>query len=131
MADWDRTSEREVEWISGSAMLVRREAFELVEGFDEGYFMYVEDFDLCTRLRKAGWTVLFSPEVEVVHEIGVSSRHMPKRMAMEHSRSLYRYFNRHVARGPLVLVKPLVWAAVRIRARLMARRRAASSGRRP
>jgi N-acetylglucosaminyl-diphospho-decaprenol L-rhamnosyltransferase len=131
MADWDRTSDREVECISGSAMLVRREAFEQVGGFDEGYFMYVEDFDLCTRLRNAGWTVLFSPEVEVVHEIGVSSRHMPKRMALEHSRSIYRYFDRHVARGPRVLLKPLVRAILWVRARLMARRRAASSGGRP
>lgn len=124
MADWDRATEREVEWISGSAMLLRREAFEAVEGFDEGYFMYVEDVDLCTRLREAGWTVVFSPEVEVVHEIGASSRRMPKRMAVEHSRSIYRYFDRHVARGPVVLLKPLVRVALWLRARLAARVRA-------
>jgi N-acetylglucosaminyl-diphospho-decaprenol L-rhamnosyltransferase len=123
MADWDRTTEREVEWISGSAMLLRREAYEAVGGFDEGYFMYVEDVDLCTRMRKAGWTVLFSPEVEVVHEIGVSSRKMPRRMAQEHSRSIYRYFDRHVARGPLALLKPLVRVALWLRARLAARAR--------
>jgi N-acetylglucosaminyl-diphospho-decaprenol L-rhamnosyltransferase len=124
MAGWDRATEREVEWISGSAMLLRREAYEEVDGFDEGYFMYVEDVDLCTRLRKAGWTVLFSPEVAVVHEIGVSSRHMPRRMAAEHSRSIYRYFERHVARGPLVLLKPLVRVALWLRARLVSRVRA-------
>jgi N-acetylglucosaminyl-diphospho-decaprenol L-rhamnosyltransferase len=124
MAGWDRATEREVEWISGSAMLLRREAYDEVGGFDARYFMYVEDVDLCTRLRKAGWTVMFSPEVEVVHEVGVSSRSMPKRMAMEHSRSIYRYFDRHVARGPVVLLKPLVWLALWLRARLAARVRA-------
>jgi N-acetylglucosaminyl-diphospho-decaprenol L-rhamnosyltransferase len=124
MADWDRASERDVEWISGSAMLLRREAFDEVGGFDEGYFMYVEDVDLCTRFRAAGWTVLFSPEVEVAHEIGVSSRQMPRRMAMEHSRSIYRYFDRHVARGPVALLKPLVRGALWLRARLAARMRA-------
>jgi N-acetylglucosaminyl-diphospho-decaprenol L-rhamnosyltransferase len=126
MAGWDRASEREVEWISGSAMLLRREAYDELEGFDEGYFMYVEDVDLCTRMRKAGWTVLFSPEVEVVHEIGVSSRSMPERMAREHSRSIYRYFDRHVARGPVVVLKPPVRVALWLRARLAAsaRRRA-------
>jgi N-acetylglucosaminyl-diphospho-decaprenol L-rhamnosyltransferase len=120
MAGWDRATEREVEWISGSAMLLRREAYDELGGFDEGYFMYVEDVDLCTRMRKAGWTVLFSPEVEVAHEIGVSSQSMPKRMAREHSRSIYRYFDRHVARGPLVLLKPLVRAALWLRARMSA-----------
>jgi N-acetylglucosaminyl-diphospho-decaprenol L-rhamnosyltransferase len=124
MAGWDRSTEREVEWISGSAMLLRREAVEEVGGFDEGYFMYVEDVDLCTRMRRVGWTVLFSPEVEVVHEVGVSSRHMPKRMATEHSRSIYRYFDRHVARGPLILLKPLVRLALWLRARLATRVRA-------
>jgi N-acetylglucosaminyl-diphospho-decaprenol L-rhamnosyltransferase len=123
MAGWDRTTEREVEWISGSAMLLRREAYDEVGGFDERYFMYVEDVDLCTRMRNARWTVLFSPEVEVVHEIGVSSRSMPKRMAVEHSRSIYRYFDRHVARGPLVLLKPAVRLALWLRARLAARMR--------
>jgi N-acetylglucosaminyl-diphospho-decaprenol L-rhamnosyltransferase len=120
MAGWDRTTEREVEWISGSAMLLRREAYDEVGGFDEGYFMYVEDVDLCTRMRRARWAVLFSPEVEVVHEIGVSSRRMPKRMAVEHSRSIYRYFDRHVARGFLVLLKPLVRMALWLRARVAA-----------
>jgi N-acetylglucosaminyl-diphospho-decaprenol L-rhamnosyltransferase len=120
MAGWDRTTEREVEWISGSAMLLRRQAYDEVGGFDEGYFMYVEDVDLCTRMRRATWAVLFSPEVEVVHEIGVSSRRMPKRMAVEHSRSIYRYFDRHVARGFLVLLKPLVRMALWLRARVAA-----------
>jgi N-acetylglucosaminyl-diphospho-decaprenol L-rhamnosyltransferase len=121
MADWDRVTEREVEWISGSAMLLRRAAYDDVGGFDEGYFMYVEDVDLCTRMRKAGWTVLFSPEVEAVHEVGVSSRRMPRRMAREHSRSIYRYFDRHVARGPLVLLKPPVRVALWLRSGLVTR----------
>jgi GT2 family glycosyltransferase len=121
MADWDRASEREVEWVSGSAMLVRRAAFDEVGGFDESYFMYVEDVDLCTRLRAAGWSVLFSPEVEVVHETGVSSRARFRSLAFEHSRSIYRFFTRHRARGPAVLLKPLVRAALWLRALLVGR----------
>lgn len=119
MADWDHASEREVDWVSGSAMLLRREAVEAVGGFDEGYFMYVEDVDLCTRLRRAGWAVLFTPEVEVVHEIGVSSRWQPRRMAFEHSRSIYRYFRTHVARGPAALLRPAARAALWLRAALI------------
>jgi N-acetylglucosaminyl-diphospho-decaprenol L-rhamnosyltransferase len=123
MADWDRASEREVEWISGSAMLLRREALDQVGALDEGYFMYVEDVDLCTRLRAGGWSVVFSPEVEVVHEIGVSARGRSRRMAHAHSDSIYRYFVKHVARGPTALMAPLVRMALWLRAEVVARRR--------
>jgi N-acetylglucosaminyl-diphospho-decaprenol L-rhamnosyltransferase len=119
MADWDRSSEREVEWVSGSAMLVRREAFEDVGAFDEGYYMYVEDVDLCTRLRREGWSVLFSPELEVVHQIGVSTRGQRGRMAFAHSRSIYRYFAKHRAQGGAVVLKPFVRAALWVRAGMM------------
>ena len=121
MAEWDRSSEREVEWVSGCAMLVRREAFDAVGGFDEGYFMYVEDVDICTRLRKVGWSVLFCPELEVVHETGVSARKQSRRLAFEHSRSIYRYFAKHRARGPASLLKPLIKLAVWLRALLVTR----------
>jgi N-acetylglucosaminyl-diphospho-decaprenol L-rhamnosyltransferase len=119
MADWDRASEREVEWVAGSAMLLRREALDEVGAFDEGYFMYVEDVDLCTRLRAAGWRVLFSPELEVVHQIGVSTRGQRGRMAFEHSRSIYRYFSKFRADGARVLLKPPVRVALWLRAMLM------------
>ena len=122
MADWDRSSEREVEWVSGSAMLLRRGAVEAVGGFDEGFFMYVEDVDLCTRLRQKGWRVAFSPELEAVHEVGVSASSHPRRMAYEHSRSIYRYFTKHVATGPGVTLRPLARAALWARAALVARR---------
>lgn len=119
MAGWDRSSEREVEWVSGSAMLLRREAIDEVGDFDEGYFMYVEDVDLCTRLRLRGWQVIFSPELEVVHEIGVSTRGQRGRMAFAHSDSIYRYFSKFRARGPAVLLKPFVRLALWLRAGLM------------
>jgi N-acetylglucosaminyl-diphospho-decaprenol L-rhamnosyltransferase len=119
MAGWDRTTEREVEWVSGSAMLLRREALAEVGLLDEGYFMYVEDVDLCTRLRRKGWQVLFSPELEVVHQIGVSTRGQRGRMAFAHSDSIYRYFSKFRASGPAELLKPLVRVALWLRALLM------------
>jgi N-acetylglucosaminyl-diphospho-decaprenol L-rhamnosyltransferase len=119
MAGWDRSSEREVEWVSGSAMLLRREALDEVGTFDEGYFMYVEDVDLCTRLGRAGWEVLFSPELEVVHQIGVSTHGQRGRMAFAHSDSIYRYFVKHRATGARALLKPAVRVALWLRALLM------------
>jgi N-acetylglucosaminyl-diphospho-decaprenol L-rhamnosyltransferase len=120
MAGWERSSERPVEWVSGSAMLLRRAAFEEVGGFDEGYFMFVEDVDLCTRLRRAGWEVLFSPELEVVHQIGVSTRGQRGRMAFVHSDSIYRYYCKFRATGAGGMLKPLVRVALWGRALLMA-----------
>ncbi|MEX2457820.1 MAG: glycosyltransferase family 2 protein [Actinomycetota bacterium] len=121
MADWDRTTERRVDWVSGSAMLVRRRALDEVRGLDAGYFMYVEDLDLCTRLVRAGWKVVFSPEVEVVHVGGVSTGRS-RRMFYEHGRSAYRYFVKFRSPGPLAALRPAARVAFWVRAWLAARR---------
>ena len=127
MADWDRSTEREVEWVSGSAMLLRRSALDEVGFFDEAYFMYVEDVDLCTRLRRAGWQVLFSPELEVLHQIGVSTKGQRGRMAFAHSDSIYRYFCKFRSDGAGALLRPFVRVALWARALLMS---AVTGGRR-
>lgn len=61
-----------VDWVSGAALMVRREAFKHVSGFDDRLFMYMEDVDLCRRLRKAGWDVRYEPVTYVHHEMGGS-----------------------------------------------------------
>ncbi len=81
----------EVDWVSGACFLVRRSAFEQVGGFDESYFMYAEDVDLCWRLGQAGWTAAYVPAAEVTHRQGVSTDHHPYRMIFEHHRSLLRF----------------------------------------
>ena len=62
----------EVDWVSGACMLVRRLAFEEVDGFDEGFWMYWEDADLCRRLAHRSWTVMFEPAAVVHHATGAS-----------------------------------------------------------
>jgi N-acetylglucosaminyl-diphospho-decaprenol L-rhamnosyltransferase len=122
MADWDHHSERVVEWVSGSCMLLRREALDLVGLMDEAYFFAVEDVDLCTRLRNAGWEVLFTPELEVLHQVGIS-RGRSKRITLEHSKSIYRYFVKFESPGWRAALRPFVWVAVRARALLVSWRR--------
>jgi N-acetylglucosaminyl-diphospho-decaprenol L-rhamnosyltransferase len=122
MADWDRMSERQVEWASGSSVLLRAEALAAVGLFDEDYFMYVEDVDLCTRMRAAGWEVWFSPELEVEHVVGSATRGS-KRMTLEHSKSIYRYYAKHRSPGWRAVTRPAVWAGVRARAALESWRR--------
>jgi N-acetylglucosaminyl-diphospho-decaprenol L-rhamnosyltransferase len=91
MLDTDRTRSGEVDWVSGTCMLVRRTAYSVVGGFDEAYFMYVEDVDLCWRLQRAGWRVGYEPAAGVVHAIGASSDQAPYRMIAAHHRSLLRF----------------------------------------
>ena len=88
-ADPDRP--RDVDWISGAAMWLRRAALDDVGGWDERYFMYVEDVDLCWRLRRAGWRVAYEPAGTVTHLLGVSTAGRPYRMIAEHHRSLLRF----------------------------------------
>ncbi len=121
VADWDRRTEREVDWVSGSAFLVRREALDEVGLLDEGFFLYAEEVDLFTRLRRAGWKVLYTPELEVVHEGGVSTGRS-RRMHLQHSRSVARYFAKHHGRGPRRALVPFVWLGLRLRAEVVSLR---------
>ncbi len=81
-------------WISGACMLLRREAFEQVGGFDEAYFMYFEDIDMCMRLAEAGWDVVYAPSATVMHYGGVSTSKHRDQMSKAHHESAYRYLSR-------------------------------------
>lgn len=67
-----RRAQQRKAWLSGAALAVNRVAWEQVGGFDEGFFLYSEDIDLCTRLRKAGWMLIGSSCIEVSHSSGQS-----------------------------------------------------------
>ena len=97
MGDWDHSAEAEVDWISGAAMGLRREAWEQVGGFDEGFFMYAEDMDWCLRAHRAGWGVSYLPSAEIVHHIGRSSDRAPLRMVVQFHRSMARFYRKHYA----------------------------------
>lgn len=120
MQGWDRATPREVDWVSGCSMLVPRTAFDAVGGFDEGFPLYAEELDLATRLRAEGWTVLYTPEVEVLHEIGVSTgpASRSRRLLLMHSSSIFRYYAKHRARGWRRVSLPFAWAALRVRAEI-------------
>jgi N-acetylglucosaminyl-diphospho-decaprenol L-rhamnosyltransferase len=89
--DADPDEPRDVDWVSGAAVWLRRRAVDEVGGWDERYFMYVEDVDLCWRLRSAGWRISFEPRGRVVHVQGASTRLQPHRMVVAHHRSLLRF----------------------------------------
>lgn len=92
-------AERPAGWLSGSCVLLRREAWDSVDGFDPRFFMYFEDVDLGDRLGRAGWLNVYVPGAEVVHTGGhATERDAPTstRMLAEHHRSAYRFLaDRH------------------------------------
>lgn len=104
----------DVDWVSGSCFLVRRRAWDALGGFDEGYFMYAEDVDLCWRAHRAGWRVAFEPTARVTHVQGVSTARHPYRMIVEHHRSLLR-FSIRTSEGPQRLLLPIVAVGLAVR----------------
>jgi N-acetylglucosaminyl-diphospho-decaprenol L-rhamnosyltransferase len=123
MTDWDHAASRDVDWVSGACFLARRSVLTDIQGFDESYFMYLEDVDLCWRAGHAGWKVRYEPAAHVTHVQGVSTAQTPYRMLAAHHRSLMRYWWRTTS-GPGRLLAPVVAAGLALRLVLMAARRA-------
>lgn len=91
---------RTAPWVAGMFMLVRSADFASLGGFDEGYFLYYEDVDLCARLWKTGRRVMLCPAVHVVHDARRASRRNLRHMRW-HASSMARYFRKHALR-PLI-----------------------------
>ena len=104
--DADPTLTRDVDWVSGAAIWLRRRALDAIGGWDDHYFMYVEDVDLCWRLRNAGWRVVYEPAGEVTHVQGASTDRRPYRMVLEHHRSLLRFASKRWRGWRRVLLVP-------------------------
>lgn len=118
MNGWDRSTEREVDWVSGACFLMPRAAFDAVGGFDESFLLYGEELDLATRLQALGWTTVFTPEVEVLHEIGVSTGRTRASIRM-HSDSIYRYYRKHRTSGWRRALLPVAWVVLQVRAEIV------------
>jgi N-acetylglucosaminyl-diphospho-decaprenol L-rhamnosyltransferase len=116
LLDLDRTrAQPDVEWVSGSCFMARRQAWDELGGFDESYFMFAEDMDLCWRARAAGWRIAFEPAAAVVHAEGVSRGSHPYRMIVEHHRSLLKFVSRTTTGWRQALL-PLFAAGLAVRA---------------
>lgn len=99
MKDFDHKQTREVDWVSGAAMVLRREVFEMAGGFDERYFLYLEDCDLCHRVWDMGFPVIYFPDVSIKHKhirgssrvSGVVNSLLRNKLSRIHLRSLFMY----------------------------------------
>jgi GT2 family glycosyltransferase len=104
---------REVDWVSGACLLVRRADAEAVGLIDERYFMYAEDVDFCAAMRARGRKVLFHPDAQVVHLRGRSVASMPRATEAAYRRSQLAFYSKHHPRWV-----PLLRAYLKLRRRL-------------
>ena len=89
------TQDRYVDIVVGAAMFMRRSLYEAVGGFDETFFMYFEESDLCQRVRDLGYRVLYTPAATVTHLGGYSVAQAAGKMAAEYRRSQRYYYQKH------------------------------------
>jgi hypothetical protein len=104
---WTGTQPQQVDWVAGTCMIVRRSAFEAVGGLDERFFLYFEDVDWGWRLRRAGWSVVFLPDVAIIH-IGGGS--VGARAVQHYDRSLVRFYAKYYG----AFAAAGVWLALRV-----------------
>ena len=115
-ARFDHESVREAEFLTGAALLLRREAVNELGGFDESFFMFSEEVDLCYRMRAAGWSVVFYPGAEFVHVGGASTRLDWGPMYREQLRGHLRFLAKHEGLERAEQARRLLVAALRLRA---------------
>jgi N-acetylglucosaminyl-diphospho-decaprenol L-rhamnosyltransferase len=108
---WSHANAKVVPWVLGAALAIRREAFEAVGGFDENFFLYYEEVDLCYRLARAGWQVHFAPLAEVVHLGGASTGQPNSGWFRQLFASAARFYAKHYSRLSIAQFR-IIWAVL-------------------
>ncbi len=103
-----------VDWISGACMVVRRKTIEHIGGFDERFFLYWEDTDLCRRIKDAGWEVIYLPGAKVIHIGGKSSNSRPIFSNFHFHKSCYRLYDKYAV-SPYSVLTPIAGMALMLR----------------
>ncbi|MDR3583443.1 MAG: glycosyltransferase family 2 protein [Candidatus Pacebacteria bacterium] len=101
---WSSSRKSECDWVAGTALFMAKELFHELGGFDERFFMYFEDMDLCRRTKLNGRKILFFPDFKVSHDSGAS--YVDKKLQKRHYYdSMEKYFQKHCSRGSFLAVK--------------------------
>jgi N-acetylglucosaminyl-diphospho-decaprenol L-rhamnosyltransferase len=125
----DEKGPQVVDWVGGACLLARKIAFEAVGGFDESFFLYGEEVDLCYRMRSAGWEVWYQPGARVMHLGGSSSTGQPTEREAQLYRGRVHYFRTHYGRGAAALLAFMIIASTAIKRLVHGALRAGSGGR--
>jgi hypothetical protein len=92
---WNQNESREVEVLKGASLFIRKKALDQIGVFDEDYFMYTEEVDLCYRLRKSGWHLFWVPQSEVIHYGGQSTQQAATKMFISLYQTKLLFFTKH------------------------------------
>jgi GT2 family glycosyltransferase len=133
MTDWDHTTVRPVDWVSGACMIIHRRAIERVGLLDAEYFFSIEDVDYCRRVRDAGLEVMYFPMARLQHRVGGSSRNNAYRAMTAHHLGMWHYYRTHMRGGPLLdaITAVGIGGRLALHAASLAVRRALGKDRRP
>ena len=113
MSGWDHSQTREVDWVSGCCMLLRREMLDQIGMLDEAFPLFCEDIDICLRAHQQGWSTVYFPKMEIVHYTGSVRAQTPFQAIVKEHDSLWQYYKKHHAKT--WLVHGVVYAAIRVR----------------
>jgi len=116
--DPSKTEPYEVDWVAGTIMLISRICWEKIGGFDDDFFLYWEDADICFRAREAGFNVVYFPGAYIKHEAGASTSRNPGPAIRLFHESAYRYITKHISPGPSLL-RGFAWCALNLRAAIL------------
>jgi GT2 family glycosyltransferase len=105
----------EVDWVSGACIIANRKAIEEVGGFDEKFFLYWEDTDLCKRIKDNGWKIVYNPTSHINHYVGYSSSQKPIFTTWHFHKSCFHLFKKH-AKWPNTLLTPIAFTGLTLRA---------------
>ena len=115
LADISREKPFEVDWVSGSCMLVRRQALLQTGFMDENYFMYVEDIDLCFQMWKKNWKVFYYPHAEILHHVGGSTNAGKVAASVRMQKSIFYFFWKNYRKSWKILLIPLLVVVLGLR----------------
>jgi GT2 family glycosyltransferase len=105
-----------VDAVNGAFMLMRRDALAKVGLFDEGYWMYMEDLDLCYRFGQAGWITWYEPSVKVIHvKAGTSGKHRKPRVNYAFHYGMFRFYRKHYAKSNNFLLNGAVYSGIALK----------------
>ncbi len=100
---------------TAAAMMFHRDALRAVDFFDEDFFMYGDDLDLCFRLKQRGGRIYYVPSAVVMHHKGATTRQRPRAMLREFHKSMWIFYRKHYARGWGAGLAPAVWLGIHLR----------------
>jgi len=111
----------EVDAVSGAFLMIRRKVVEDIGLLDEQFFMYGEELDWCLRAKRAGWTVMYHPDAQIIHYKGESTKYNSRKATIEFYRAMYLFHKKHFARDCSPITNLVIYAGIFAKAVLSTR----------